>query len=147
MGSTTEERAKRRQERVDEKSRNAERFPEFFYARYPLQIILKEGEYSFLRVRTNNLDQFTPSVIGGDEGWVEAAVPIDNINVLAHFIAALAARLNALIESANESMLRAQPLILNRLEHAPLLAENPDGTDTSPNVLAPQASTKRRKLK
>lgn len=102
-----EEREKRRAEREAQKKRDEIRLPGVHYAPENLQLILRagEGHHSGLIVRTDDLRQFHQSPIGGDSGWVQAYVPLRNIEDLARLIAALVARLNELIDEANAEIM------------------------------------------
>lgn len=100
---TKKQKQQRKQERLARIQRDKERYPGAHYAPRNLQIIFTEGE-AWGCIRTNDLTQFRPSAIGGDCGWVEASVPLDNINEVSGLARALVARLNALIEDANENI-------------------------------------------
>ena len=75
-------------------------FPPAFYSRQ-MQVICDAGEKNFLKIRTNDISRFKPSVIGGDQGWVEAWISLDDIELLASLVAALSMRLKYMIDQAN----------------------------------------------
>lgn len=68
-----------------------------------LQVFIDSGDPLFIRIRTNKLASFRPSRVGGDDGWVECAIPILGIVEFSGLIACMTARLNAMIEEANAS--------------------------------------------
>jgi len=113
---TAEEKKKRREDRAARIELENKRFPEaaLLSRNGDLQIRLRRGDGLFLIVRTNNLEDFRPSVIGGDNGWVEDGVFLGDIEALASFTAALVARLNHLIESANENIGKTSVLKLTQ---------------------------------
>lgn len=107
------ELALRRQQRLDEKLKDALAFPAAHYVDDHLQIIFEEGcGHSFI-IRTNDAKRFIPSPIGGERGWVEAVVCLNNINQVASLAAALVARLNGLVRHANDDLKRTRliPLV------------------------------------
>jgi len=110
MPLTKEQKEERRKARLAEKAEDDKTFPGAFYApRNNIQLILDRGQrWGGIRIRTNRLDQFTPSDIGGPD-WVEVSVPLEDIDSLAELVAGLVARLNYLVREANEALRTIPP--------------------------------------
>lgn len=118
MDKATKE--ERRRQRIEEKKREAEKYPGCHFAPGDgkLQIILAQGEnWSGIRIRTNNSKFFTEAAYGAASGWVEGFVPLGEISELASLVKALAARLNGLIEEANQDIRKCR---LTPLEEIPI---------------------------
>lgn len=98
---TPEEKLRRNKQREIEREERARKFPEAFYCNNGMQLMFDEGEDQFLIIRTNDLGRFRPSTIGGDAGWLEVAVSVDDVFAMSEFAAALMCRLNYLIDETN----------------------------------------------
>ena len=116
---TKEEKAQRRQERIQANKERDNKFPGAFYSPRNLQVVFKRGESWSFSIRTNDLDQFKPCRIGGDHGWVEAYVPMNDIGEVSELAAAIIARLNALIDDANEDIRKCNARSLEKPHSVP----------------------------
>lgn len=83
-----------------------------------IQFIIEEGR-PFMTFRTNSLDVFHPSGIGGDVGYKEVSVRIESIEILTEFAKAFAVRLaeatklhNAEVAKINEAISLILPAVL-----------------------------------
>ncbi len=133
MKKTPEEKERARIERIERRNRELEKYPGCHYSvgsGSMLQLICQDGSHwPGVTVRTNNLRLFKPSTIGGEQNWVEANIRLDDIYGVAQLVAALMARLNGLIESANLEVAAIKPP--KALDH-PVVDHAPDSTERQP---------------
>lgn len=98
---TIEERWERKEAKRRHKESLSIKYPGVHFAPRDIQIILQDGYRNSLEIRTNNLSAFKMDPCGGEDGWVRAYIPIDNVSELASLVLALSSRLNGFIEDVN----------------------------------------------